>query len=155
MTRRFALALLLLAAPCAAHVPVGIRANNPGNVHGVRYWRWVGAVGTDRYHYMRFSSPFYGLRALRIVLEDFYYHKRLVNVSSIRNRWVSHPATPANVRLLRADILMVSRRMGVGPNTTLHFERPGMERRMAQAIVVAENGYDPYPPSLWAQVFPR
>ena len=138
---------------CPAHVPVGIRSNNPSNIHGVQWWRWQGAVSTDGYHYLRFKSPYYGLRAMRIVLDAYYHRHGLNSVAAIRNRWVRRPTTKRQVNALRADILMISKRMGADPNTPLALDRPDVEIRLAKAIVFAENSEQPYPDSLYWQVF--
>ncbi len=138
---------------CPAHVPVGIRSNNPSNIHGVQWWRWQGAVSTDGYHYLRFKSPYYGLRAMRIVLDAYYHRHGLNSVAAIRNRWVRCPTTKRQVNALRADILMISKRMGAGPNTPLALDRPDVEIRLAKAIIFAENSEQPYPDSLYWQVF--
>ena len=161
MRRAFRAALLALALTgggcvpelCPARVPVGIRSNNPSNIHGVRWWIWQGAVSTDGYHYLRFKSPYYGLRAMKIVLDAYYHRHGLNTVAGIRNRWVRRPTTARQVRLLREDILLVSKLTGVWPNTPLDLDQPQVEIRLAKAIIYAENSRQPYPDSLFRQVF--
>ncbi len=144
---------LLLAGACHAHVPVGIRANNPGNIHGVHVEQWAGAVGTDSYHYLRFATPLDGLRAMRLVMRAYWTRYGICTVSGLVNRWVRKPHGKRQIDDLRQYLLLVSRRMGVEPNQTLAMMDPFTEERLAKAIVYAENGEQPYPDSLYRQAF--
>ncbi len=144
--------LILLASAAHAKEPVGIRANNPGNVHGIRGQVWEGSKGVDGYGYVRFQDAFYGLRALKHVLQSYFLRHHIRTVAGIRNRWVRRPKYPEQVQRLRRDILLVSRLLHVQPNQTLTWSED-TEIKLAKAIVFAENSEQPYPDSLYRAAF--
>ena len=133
----------------ALGVPVGIRSNNMGNLHGDYPSHWLGAISTDRYHYLRFSSPYYGMRAMRINLEAYYYKHHLHTVRQIASRWVRKPCNIQQTADLENYMAGVAQRAGVGKDDRLWLEDKYMMIKLCKAIVYGEQGENPYPDSLY------
>lgn len=141
--------LVFAAAILLAQEPVGIRSNNPTNIHGVQWKEWGGATGTDEYHYLRFSTPQDGIRAaLRIILA-YHFRYGIDTVAGVANRWVRRPTTAAQRRDLRGYILAEARWMGCSPNHRLRLDDPAVDERLVKAIIFAENSEMPYTESVF------
>jgi hypothetical protein len=133
--------------------PIGIRQHNPGNLHGRFPSRWLGATSTDSYGYLSFRTDFYGLRALRINLEAYYFKRHLKTIRQIAGRWVRPPRNQQQVAALESYMRGVAQQAGVQVDSRLWLEDRSMEKALAKAIIYAEQGEQPYPESLLDQVF--
>lgn len=148
----FVLTLALASAGAAASPePIGISLHNPGNIRDVRWRCWKGAVGIDAHQHMRFKSAFWGLRAIRINLQA-YGRGGFNTPRAIAARWGSLNADAA----AKADYTrMLCQVLRCGPEAVLDMNDPWTLRTLARGIVRQENGYDPYPASLYDRAFPR
>ena len=157
MIAKFLLALLMFfaVAVLGAKQPIGIRADNPGNIHGTNWRAWEGGAGTDEYHYLRFRTPLDGLRAMRIILTAYQERHGIRSIAGICNRWVRHPRGAAQVAAFKSYMLAVVQRSGFWANQRLNLEDEATEIRVAQAIVYAEQGQQPYPAGLYRLAFER
>jgi hypothetical protein len=113
----------------------------------------MGAVSTDDYGYLSFSSDYYGLRAMRINLDAYYFRRHLNTVRKIAMRWVRKPTTEVQRAGLENYMRGVAQRAGVGVDEKMYLEDETMEEALAKAIIYAEQGSMPYPESLFQQVF--
>lgn len=146
--------LLCLLLSVGLHAqPIGIRAHNPGNLHGRYPSHWLGAVATDDYGYLRFQDDYYGLRAMRINLEAYYFVHHLTTIRAISSRWVRKPKDEAQRLALENYMDGIAQRSKVGKDTRIWLEDKPMEISLAKAIIYAEQGENPYPESLFQQVF--
>lgn len=118
--------------------PTGIILNNPGNIEKTDD-SWLGMTRLqDNKHFVRFSSPKYGIRAImKIILsyEDFY---GINTINRIITRWA-----PPSENNTEAYIRDVSNRTGISPNILIDLSQPENLMSLAQAIVVHENGLPP------------
>ncbi len=116
-------------------VPKGVRNNNPGNIRYVVGIPWKGQTGDDGTGYAVFDSAEDGVRALGHQLNT-YMNRGLTTVNAIISTWA-----PNNENNTAAYIADVAGRLGVDPNQPLGADSiPAL----AQAIIIHENGYDPY-----------
>lgn len=151
---RFRLLCLALLLTGGLHAQsIGLRAHNPGNLHGRFPSHWLGAVSTNDYGYLRFQDDYYGLRAMRINLEAYYFVHHLTTIRAIASRWVRKPTTEKQKADLESYMAGVAQRAQVGKDTRIWLEDKTMEIALAKAIIYAEQGQMPFPESLFKQVF--
>lgn len=115
--------------------PRGIRNNNPGNLRYVASIQWVGQIGDDGNGYAVFDTAEHGIRALGHQLMT-YMSRGLTTVQTIISTWA-----PTNENDTAAYISDVASRVGVDPSDTL--DQTSIPA-LAQAIIIHENGSDPY-----------
>ena len=145
---RFALIFLLLAVQSQA--AIGLDNHNPGNIRSTHPWQWPGAVGVDPWHRLIFRTDLDGLRAMRRVLRA-YNRKGINTVAGIVNRWIGPKTGRASIRQAWGYLLRVAADMGTTGRIALN--DPEVQGRLAQSIVYAENGSQPYPEALFKRVF--
>lgn len=119
--------------------PIGIRLSNPGNIvrDDVNHWEGMTRLQDDK-RIARFSTPEYGIRALIKVLINYKRFHDIYTITDIITRYA--PPTENNTRSYIND---VSARSGFFPNEILNMEDPDTLVKLAQAIVVHENGAAP------------
>lgn len=149
----WAICLSLFAALLLADSPCGIRACNPGNIHGLHWKEWGGATQTDENEYLRFKTPLDGLKAMDRVLVAYHERYGIKTVSGIVHRWVREPRNEQQERQLQQYIAFVALNLGVHPKTKLDMDDPRELARIAKAIIFAENSEQPYPDSLFKTAF--
>lgn len=115
--------------------PKGIRNNNPGNLRYVPSIAWKGQTGSDGSGYAVFDTAEDGIRAMGHELRD-YLGRQENTVASIISTWA-----PSNENDTNAYIADVAGRLGVDPQQPLD---GGAIPALAQAIIIHENGSDPY-----------
>ncbi|MCD0493877.1 hypothetical protein LQD23_16470 [Chromobacterium violaceum] len=122
----------------SAHVlPRGIRNNNPGNL------QFVGQAGAAKEsgasgRFAVFGTPEAGLDAMAKQLVR-YGNFGLNSVQSIIRKWA-----PSSENNTAAYVAAVSKRMGVDAGQSLDMGRPEVIRSLMDAMIVRENGYNPY-----------
>lgn len=142
MIKRITLGLLLLALAAAAlaspDVPLGIRTNNPGNLVKTPI-KWKGEVDCHS-RFECFSSPEYGLRALAKNLLTYQDKYKLYTIPRIIRRW--SPPHENRTRLL-SDAMC--RRLNHSCDSVYKFRSGDNLKNFINAIIIQENGYNPYP----------
>jgi hypothetical protein len=113
----------------------GIRNNNAGNLRYVAGIPWRGQLGDDGTGYAVFDSAEDGVRALGHQLST-YLARGLNTVQAIISTFA--PDSENNTAAYVAD---VSQRIGADPGQALD---RGAIPVLAQAIIIHENGTDPY-----------
>lgn len=117
--------------------PRGIRNNNPGNIrHGSAKWQGMAAQQTDA-NFVQFVSPEYGIRALSILIGNYYTKNGLNTVRKIISRYA--PNTENNTE---AYAQAVAKAIGVVPDTIINVNTHKVA--LVEAIIQHENGKQPY-----------
>ncbi|MDP3859019.1 MAG: hypothetical protein Q8Q73_14800 [Stagnimonas sp.] len=122
--------------------PRGIRNNNPGNLRPGPAWLGLAAPASDGGPgggYARFTSPYYGIRALAINLRNYDKKHGLRTVRGVINRWA--PPVENNTS---AYVTAVAKALGVGPDATINTADPAVLAKLVTAIIKHENGQQPY-----------
>lgn len=118
----------------------GIRNNNPGNVRRVNGVRWQGQAEKQAdAEFVVFAEPKWGLRAIARVLISYQDKHAINTVRGIVNRWA-----PPVENDTGAYVDHVARRTRFGADEPLDVYEPDTMRRLVRAIVLHENGVDPY-----------
>ncbi|MBY5920421.1 virion protein [Ferrimonas balearica] len=116
--------------------PRGIRNHNPGNIRHNPANPWLGMKGVDTGGFVRFGTPFYGLRAMAKVLLS-YRQRGLYSLSQVISTWA--PATE-NDTSAYIDHAVAS--LGTPPDMPLQLSQ---YPALMALIVQHENGQQPYP----------
>ena len=112
--------------------PRGIRNNNPGNIESNDV-KWRGKIGNDG-RFIKFDKMESGVRALALILINYYYKRGLVTVRQIINRYA-----PPTENDTGAYVQAVADAVGVSPDDTLPAIEPYLADMVA-AIIKHENG---------------
>ncbi|WP_434627655.1 hypothetical protein [Chromobacterium sp. CV08] len=124
-------------AQSAKALPRGVRNNNPGNLQFVGQAGAVKEAGAGG-RFAVFETPEAGLNAMAKQLVR-YGNSGLTSVQSIIRKWA-----PSSENNTAAYAAAVAKRMGVGANQSLDMGRPEVIRSLMDAMIVRENGYNPY-----------
>jgi hypothetical protein len=126
--------------------PIGIRLNNPGNINHSEANEWQGATRLqDDKRIVRFKNPQYGIRALIKVLISYKELHDCETIVGIIRRYA-----PPHENNTNSYINDVSGRTGFFPNEILDMQDTYTLVRLAQAIVIHENGLAPIVfPAAW------
>ena len=115
----------------------GIRNNNPGNIRRTQI-AWRGEVpGADK-DFETFSSPEYGIRAMGKLLQN-YGDEGINTITKIINRYA-----PTNENDTGAYVRAVAKTTGLLPDQALTLTDPVILTALVKAIIVHENGSNPY-----------
>jgi len=117
--------------------PRGIRLNNPGNIRHGDDWRGMAPDQPDS-DFVLFTDPRFGIRAMVRILKS-YERRGIRTVSEIINTWA--PPIENNTA---AYVASVAGRMGVTPSTPVDLDNKDQVVELLQAIVLHENGQQPY-----------
>lgn len=126
--------------------PRGIRNNNPGNIDWNKSNKWAGQlphVPTIEPRFSRFDTPENGIRALGKLLQTYQRKYGLKTVEQIISRWA--PSTENNTA---AYVRSVERQTGTEPNAAVDMTDPKVLRGFTVAIIMHENGGNPYMPQV-------
>ena len=118
-------------------VPRGIRNNNPGNIRLGAKWQGLSKEQPDA-SFCTFTEHKYGLRALMKLLLTYAHKYHLDSVREIISRWA-----PPNENDTNAYIRRVAQWIRVNPDSPLDLTERTAMTRLAQAIVMHENGQPP------------
>jgi len=123
--------------PPVAHVPRGIRLNNPGNVRRVDGLIWKGQEQTqDDPDFVQFVTPEYGIRAICRIMRS-YKREGLNTISQAIGRWA-----PQSENNTSAYISEVCSSCQLGANDPVDFDQ--IMPQLIKAIIFQENGQQPY-----------
>jgi hypothetical protein len=141
---------LLSGAGVAVYYKVrGLRNNNPGNIKkDSTAWDGLAADAqqTDDTFFI-FTAPLYGLRALARILLNYQSEHGLATVQDMINRWA-----PPVENDTSEYVNNVANAMGIPASQPVDLASdPGAALAMVKAIVVQENGLNPYSDALVAQ----
>ena len=121
----------------------GIRNNNPGNIrHSRVVWKGESVSQTDP-DFVQFISPQYGLRAIVKILQS-YQAEGIATIRAAISRW----APPSDNNPTDAYVDAVCRECSVAPDDPITFT--DHLPQILKAIVLQENGSQPYPDDLIA-----
>lgn len=133
--------LFLAPSPALAR---GIRNNNPGNLRAAGdAWQGLAEPATDGAFYI-FESPVWGIRAMARVLVNYQDRHGLNTLRGVLSRWA-----PSNENDTQNYISRVADRAGLDPDQVIDV-RANLHR-IVPAIIVQENGANPYPPTVITQ----
>lgn len=147
MISRIALLLgLCLMSAYSMAEPLGIRTNNPGNIIKTEI-TWKGEVPCEESRFECFDTEYHGIRALALNLLNYQRRYELRTVEEIIHRW-SPPSEN------RTDLLVevVGDRLGIQKDRELDLESPLILRELMVAIIIQENGYNPYEDKLIREI---
>lgn len=116
--------------------PRGIRNNNPGNIEYNPGNEWTGQIGAEMIggRFAAFETMPAGVRALSILLINYYERYGLQTVTAIINRWA-----PSVENETGSYIAHVSEKMGVNPFEVFELNETNLTNLTA-AIIKQENG---------------
>jgi len=127
-----ALSLIGLGAYMKLKLPRGIRNNNPGNIR-ISGSDWRGKIGNDG-AFEKFEKMEDGVRALTILISNYYYRHGIKTVRGIINRYA-----PPVENQTDSYVNHVAEKAGVNPDTPLPQLEPYL-RDIVEAIIYHENG---------------
>jgi len=125
-------------------LPRGIRNHNPGNIEYHAANKWRGQLPHDpaiEARFCRFQSAHYGLRALAVLLKNYYRRYGLNTVSKLITRYA-----PSHENNTRAYINAVADALRVKADSPLPLNNRTLQG-LLKAIVQHENGQMPYLPA--------
>lgn len=134
-----------------SELPRGLRNNNPGNIDrqpGVR-WQGMAANQSRDSRFVVFRSPDWGIRAIARVLITYQDKRqardgsRIDTIQEIIDRWA-----PSVENDTSAYARHVARLTGIGVDETLDVYDYATMYALVQAIIVHENGMQPYSPEM-------
>ncbi len=125
----------------------GERNNNPTNLDYHAEINWQGQTGietgVDHPRFATFSDPKYGVRAAaRQLLTNQNAHGAHTVRAQI-NRWA-----PPGENNTSAYVDAVAASVGVKPDDEINVDDPNTMKKMLRAVILHENGEDPYPDSV-------
>lgn len=122
-----------------AHIPRGIRNNNPGNIRrNGDPWQGLSDRQTD-IEFFTFKSAVYGIRALARLLINYQDRYGLRTIEQIIGRWA-----PTNENDTAAYARAVASRTGFESDEKLDMHRYADLEPLVKAIIHHENGQQPY-----------
>ncbi len=152
MVKALILFLTLFTNPAFGCDALGIRNHNPGNISTPNWRRWKGAIGCDDRGYLIFKNDRAGLRALRINLRLYASKHHIRTVDGIVRRWAKLNAYSA-ITDRRAYEETVCDYVQVLSGTPLAMEDVRVQKDLGEAIILAENGCDPYSKAMLDEAF--
>lgn len=114
--------------------PRGIRNNNPLNIRIGN--TWLGEVpNPSDSDFEQFVSVVYGLRAAFCILRRYIRRYHRDTIAKIISAWA-----PSNENNTALYISQVAKRVGIEPNTVIHYEDAETMFSLVQAMAVQECG---------------
>lgn len=136
----------------------GVRNRNPGNIDFNPRNDWQGQLGLEvgvlSPRFALFDSPENGIRALGKLLINYRGKDGMPGIGApgidtVRetiSRWA-----PGNENDTEAYIKAVARAVGVESNQPIDIKKPAVLTGMVTAIIIHENGGNPYAPTTIAE----
>lgn len=132
----------------ATSQPRGIRNNNPGNIDREPGTVWQGAADDQSSdpRFVVFKAPEYGIRAIARILLNYKNQSHITTLRGIASRWAppSENNTSAYAGALAGGV-------GIGADEPVDVDQVAVMAPLVKAIIVHENGYNPYPDSVIAE----
>lgn len=123
--------------------PRGIRNKNPGNIRkSFEKWQGLDSRQLDR-DFFQFTAPEWGIRAIARILLTYQAKYGLKSVKDIIGRWA-----PPTENDTAAYVKNVAKKLGVGVTAAIDASDPAVMRPLVEAIIMHENGQQPYPAGL-------
>ena len=119
----------------------GIRNNNPGNIRRGQQWQGLSSTQTDS-SFDQFVSPLWGIRAIAKIIKT-YKSQGIDTISGIITKWA-----PSNENNTTSYINSVAKYVGISPSSCLDFNSKLLWCSLVSAIIMHENGKQPYSDSL-------
>lgn len=114
--------------------PRGIRNNNPLNIRIGN--TWLGEVpNPSDSDFEQFVSVVYGLRAAFCILRRYIRRYHRDTIAKIISAWA-----PSNENNTAAYISQVAKRVGIDPDTIIHYEDADTMFSLVQAMAMQECG---------------
>jgi hypothetical protein len=132
---------------------IGLELKNPGNIRAHSIKGWKGAVGLDPWLHIEFKTDLDGMMAMRKVLTAYGRKHKLKTLSQIGWRWCGPAKNEAQRIQKEGYIRALSQYSGIAIDGFVDLKDRNIMARLARAIVIGENGRDPYPWSLYQQAF--
>lgn len=125
----------------------GIRNNNPGNIDRNQANKWQGRMPRERMsldqrdekRFEVFASPAWGIRAMCVLLINYFDRHGCNTVQKIINRWA-----PPVENDTGAYVAAVAKAVGVKPGDFINLHEYRRLRPLIVAIIQHENGGNPY-----------
>lgn len=114
-------------------------------------WQGLAPTQADP-DFFQFTTPFFGLRALGVILKNYKAKYSLTTPRGIIGRWA--PDNENNTEAYVEDVDKTLAKLegkGIGPDDEVNTTDPDELGDLIQAIVLQEDGSDPYPSLLIAQ----
>lgn len=116
-------------------IPRGIKNNNPGNIRYLQPAKaWRGQVGTDG-SFGLYDTPANGVRAIGKQIEAY----KLDTIAQIISRWA-----PTSENNTAAYVASVVKHVGVNADTRIDLTSAELKTKLVSAIILHENGIQPY-----------
>jgi hypothetical protein len=121
-------------------LPRGIRNNNPGNIErNLIVWEGMSADQSGDSRFVVFDAPVWGIRALARVLLNYYRRHGLRTVAEIIGRWA-----PVGENDTGAYAELIAEALQIQATTRVRLEDPALLSVIVAAIILHENGVQPY-----------
>lgn len=148
---------LVIVGGVVAYKERGLRNDNPLNLRSFEplgWTHWLGAVGVDSAFHLIFSTPVYGIRAGFENLEIYNENHGITDLQGIFERWAPRGDKIGNVTANPDEYTVrVTRETGISAHQPLNFSDPNTMIPIVKAMVTVENGFNPYPDSLFAEAW--
>lgn len=124
-------------------VPRGIRNHNPGNIVRSHIgWRGMADDQSADPHFVVFTEPYWGLRAMALLLRNYQAKHQLCTIDGIIRRWAESREGDA------CDYVReVADGLGISQHAFVCLDAVTLPQVM-RTIVGRENGMQPYPDAL-------
>lgn len=116
----------------------GLLNNNPGNIDKTKSM-WTGEIEGGDKRFKTFATPELGVRAIVENLRSYETKYGINTVEGIIKRWA-----PPNENDTKSYITFVAQQLGVEPNAQLNLNDPATLQALSTAIILKENGKNPY-----------
>lgn len=146
--------LLIFALSANSHADtIGIDLKNPGNIRAHSIKGLKGAIGLDPWLHIHFQSDLDGMKAMRKVLTAYDRKHKLKTLRQIGWRWCGPPKSEAQRLQKEGYLRALSQYSKIKLDGHVDLKDRNIMARVARAIVIGENGRDPYPWSLYQEAF--
>jgi len=119
----------------------GIRNNNPGNIRKGQPWQGLAPNQTDP-AFDQFITPQYGIRAIVKIIMS-YQNRGYDSIRKVINAWA-----PTNENDTTSYVNNVAKAVGVDPDACVNLQSLNVWDKLVKAIIMQENGQQPYPDSM-------
>lgn len=120
-----------------SNIPRGIRNNNPGNLRKTKEI-WKGEIDEEDTAFKTFKTPIDGLAGLKLSIDKKFRR----GLNTIRQIITSYAPSTENDTV--AYIKFISLHTGHSSNESLNLNNKETIKSIMRAIVLYENGQDPY-----------